>query len=111
MLGRRSLLALTVSLPLAGCAPAGAPIPRKVLLAENFNGENDGTFQLNYTDFARWEVPAGTVDLVGTPPFDDFLPTSQGLYVDLDGSSKAAGTLRSRARFDLTPGRYRLERL
>jgi hypothetical protein len=109
MLGRNHLLALAVALPLAGCTAVTAPVPREVLLAEDFNGENDGRYQLNYAAFAQWDVTDGTVDLVGTAPFDDFLPKTQGLYVDLDGSAKSAGTLRSRTRFDLTPGTYRLE--
>jgi len=108
MLGRKFLLALAIALPLVGCAPAAAPAPREVLLTEDFNGENDGRYALNYTDFARWTVTAGSVDLVGRPPYDDFLPKAQRLYVDLDGTSKAAGTLRSKARFDLLPGTYRL---
>ncbi len=106
---RRDLLTLAVALLLPGCAWAGAGIPRGVLLVEDFNGENDGVYRLNYTAFAQWEVTAGSVDLVGTPPFDDFLPSSQGLSVDLDGTSKSAGTLRSKTRFDLAPGWYRLE--
>lgn len=102
-----SVLALALAL-LAGCAPAAAPAPREVLLAEDFNGENDGRYALNYTDFAQWTVTAGSVDLVGTPPLDDFMPRAQKMAVDLDGTSNAAGTLRSRARFDLAPGTYRL---
>ena len=46
---------------------------------------------------------------MGSPPYDDFLPHEQGMYVDLDGSMQAAGTLRSRERFALAPGQYRLE--
>jgi hypothetical protein len=109
MLLRRLLIGLSVALPLAGCTSLNALTPRKILLAEDFNGENDGVYRLNYTAFAQWDVTAGSVDLVGTPPFDDFLPTRQRMYVDLDGTSKAAGTLRSRTRFDLAPGTYRLE--
>ncbi|HEU4880720.1 MAG TPA: hypothetical protein VFT45_00705 [Longimicrobium sp.] len=113
-------LALAALLPLlAGSAPSSPPgdgrrcgdpgVRAEVLLREDFEGENDQRYALNYTDFERWEVVEGTVDLVGTPPFDDFLPRSQGMYVDLDGSAKAAGTLRTRARLELGPGRYRLE--
>lgn len=80
-----------------------------MLLREDFEGENDNLYALNYTAFAQWEVVKGTVDLVGSPPFDDFLPREQGMYVDLDGTRRAAGTLQSRKRFTLAPGRYRLE--
>jgi hypothetical protein len=109
----KHLLVAAAVLPLVSCssnptcAPAEACTPQ-VLLQETFEGEKD-RYELNFNDFTRWEVIQGSVDLVGTPPFDDFLPTSQGMYVDLDGTSKAAGTLRSRERFTLTPGRYRLE--
>jgi hypothetical protein len=71
----------------------GMKQPPAVLLAEDFNQENDVRYRLNYTRFAQWTVAGGTVDLVGTPPFDDFLPASQGMYVDLDGSTHNAGTL------------------
>ena len=107
MFHRRRRLAVALLLPLLGSSPA-APGP-KVLLADDFDGENDGRYRLNYAEFAQWEVVDGTVDLVGTAPFDDFLPRSQRMYVDLDGTTKAAGTLRSRTRFDLRPGTYRLE--
>lgn len=112
---RRSKLRLASVLlwPLLGGCAAGGSHPGdgrpEVLLAEDFDGENDRLYQLNYTGFAQWDVVAGTVDLVGTPPFDDFLPRAQGMYVDLDGTSKEAGTLRSKRSFALRPGRYRLE--
>ena len=93
----------------AGIRPCPATwCEARVLLREDFEGENDNRYALNYTGFRQWDVVAGSVDLVGTPPFDDFLPREQGMYVDLDGTSKAAGTLRSRERFTLMPGRYRL---
>lgn len=76
---------------------------------ENFNTEHGGVYGLNYTGFANWDVPTGSVDLVGTYPYDDFLPTAQGLYVDLDGTTQAGGTLRSKTDFNLQRGTYRLE--
>jgi hypothetical protein len=109
MLLRQLLIALSISLPLAGCTSLETLAPREILLAEDFNGENDRVYALNYTSFAQWSVVTGTVDLVGTAPYDDFLPATQGLYVDLDGTAHAAGTLRSKTRFDLAPGTYRLE--
>ncbi|HEX8393384.1 MAG TPA: hypothetical protein VF665_13655 [Longimicrobium sp.] len=87
---------------------ASRPSIPQVLLEENFDGEGDGVYQLNYTRFRQWRVTRGSVDLVGTPPFDDFLATEQGLYVDLDGTTEAAGTLESRESFELAPGRYEL---
>lgn len=107
----RFLLAAAL-LPLLSCSArpctVGAQCTPHLLLHEDFEGENDNRYALNYTGFERWEVVDGTVDLVGKPPFDDFLPLSQGMYVDLDGSRKAAGTLRSRQRFTLMRGEYRL---
>lgn len=110
---RYRLASAGLLLLLPGClAPGGVRIDDfvapAVLLHEDFEGENDNRYQLNYDRFEQWEVVEGTVDLVGKPPFDDFLPREQGMYVDLDGSAKAAGTLRSRRRFTLTPGTYRL---
>jgi hypothetical protein len=109
MLASRSAGAILCILAVAGCHQAARGLPPEVLLTEDFNGENDGIYSLNYTAFARWVVLEGTVDLVGTPPYDDFLPSTQGLYVDLDGTRKAAGTLRSRESFNLPPGIYRLQ--
>lgn len=110
---RKHHLAAAVLLSLPGCFPPSTVPPAsagpRVLLEEDFEGENDNRYKLNYTGFARWEVVAGTVDLVGTPPFDDFLSREQGMYVDLDGSAMAAGTLRSKERFQLAPGQYRLQ--
>jgi hypothetical protein len=62
-----------------------------VVLFDDFNGENGGTGVLNYTGFTNWTVSGGTVDLIGNGYFD-FFPTN-GLYVDLDGSTGAAGLL------------------
>ena len=110
---RLALAALLLAL--SGCATHPAcnfpgPDPgATVLLREDFEGENDNRYKLNYTGFAQWDVVEGTVDLVGTPPFDDFLPREQGMYVDLDGTSRAAGTLRTRMPLQLGPGVYRLE--
>jgi hypothetical protein len=96
--------------PAAGAPHCGEPgVRAEVLLREDFEGENDQRYRLNYTGFQQWDVVEGTVDLVGTPPYDDFLPVWQGMYVDLDGSSKAAGLLRGKALLNLRPGVHRLE--
>ena len=99
--------ALAFLLPLLSCSSSTEP--PEILLLDDFNGENHGRYQLNYMGFAKWDVTSGTVDLVGTAPYDDFLPKIQGMYVDLDGTAKAAGTLRSKTTFDLKPGTHRLE--
>jgi hypothetical protein len=75
-------------------------------LSDNFNTENLGVGQLNYTGFANWNVlGGGTVDLVGSPGFFEFYP-GNGLYVDLDGTSGNAGTFTTKSLFD--PGQYQL---
>lgn len=62
-----------------------------VVFSDDFNSENGGVGQLNYSSFAHWTVADGTVDLIGNGYFD-FFPT-QGLFVDLDGSTGNAGSL------------------
>lgn len=79
-----------------------------VLLEDNFNAEHGSQHRLNYIGFAHWEVVDGTVDLIGTAPFDDFLPRSYGMYLDLDGTSRNAGRLQSRSTFALSRGTYTL---
>jgi hypothetical protein len=112
MLLHKMLFAAAAMLPLISCSkgscPPTATCEAGVLLQDDFETENNHLYALNYTGFARWTVVEGTVDLVGTAPFDDFLPPEQGMYVDLDGSMQAAGTLQSRELFTLAPGRYRL---
>jgi hypothetical protein len=100
---------LSLALLLSACSTSTESLPPSVLLSDDFNVENQGLYQLNYHSFMNWDVVSGSVDLVGTPPFDDFLPKTQGLYVDLDGTSKAAGTLQTKQRFKLVPGTYRVE--
>lgn len=79
----------------------------QILLEDNFNSENFGNGRLNYFRFANWDVIEGSVDLLGNGLWRDF--PGHGLYMDLDGSTNNAGTLRSKKLFSLEPGRYRLE--
>jgi hypothetical protein len=104
---RRVSALLLLALAAPGCSSPSAP--PAVLLVEDFNAENGGVYGLNYAHFTNWDVATGSVDLVGTYPYDDFLPPTQGLYVDLDGTSQAGGLLRSKTGFKLEPGTYRLE--
>jgi hypothetical protein len=105
---RLPALALSVSLAACHSGTGSDRAGPAVLLAEDFNQEHGGSFALNYNGFTRWTVASGSVDLVGTPPYDDFLPHAQGLYVDLDGTTQAAGTLETRETFALPPGIYEL---
>jgi uncharacterized protein (TIGR03382 family) len=71
-----------------------------VIFSDNFNSY---AYQLNWVPPANWTVTSGSVDLIGqTTPFD-FYP-GNGRYVDLDGSTGAAGTLRTIMSF--APGTY-----
>ena len=87
----RLLFAAVLTAAVGGTASA-AP-----LFSDNFNTENGGTGVLNYTGFANWTVPGGSVDLIGNG-FFDFYP-GNGLYIDLDGSTGAGGTLKSTTVF------------
>ena len=78
-----------------------------VLLDDTFDSEHGGEGQLNYSQFANWDVTEGTVDLIGHG-FYDFFP-DYGLYLDLDGSTSNAGRLESKTHFSLESGEYRLE--
>jgi hypothetical protein len=72
-------------LGLAGAANADA-----VSWADNFNADAGGTSTLP----AGWTVTGGTVDVIGAGTSWDFgLGASHGKFIDLDGSSGAAGTL------------------
>jgi hypothetical protein len=68
-----------------------------VVFSDNFNSENGGAAQLNYTGFANWTVTQGAVDLIGNGSFD-FYP-GNGLYVDMDGSIGQNGGLTSKQTF------------
>jgi hypothetical protein len=67
------------------------------------------SYQLNWTPPSSvWTVVSGSVDLIGanpSPSIFNFDP-GHGGYVDLDGSSGAAGTLETTEWFG--PGRYTL---
>lgn len=92
--------ALYAALLAGGVTAANAAI----VFSDNFNGENGGVGVLNYTGFANWTVGPGSVDLIGNG-FFDFLP-GNGLYVDLNGSTNAGGTITSGGTF--APGAYTL---
>ena len=74
---------------------------------DDFNSENGGKEELNYTGFANWKVTDGTVDLIGNGGKFDFLP-GNGLYVDMDGSTGQAGRMISSNAIQLTAGTYEL---
>jgi len=73
-----------------------------VLLEDNFDAENGGRGSRNFVDFQNWTVEDGSVDLLGNG-FYDGLP-GNGLYVDLDGSTRNAGRLVSSNSFSFDVG-------
>jgi hypothetical protein len=70
----------------------------QVVFADNFNADAVG---LNAVP-AGWSVTGGTVDIIGSG-FFDFLP-GNGNYIDLDGSSGAAGLLSTSPLLSLNAG-------
>lgn len=81
-----------------------------VIFSDNFNSEHGGVANsgtLNYNSFTNWNVSDGTVDLIGNGYFD-FYP-GNGLYVDLDGSTRNAGKITTKTNFTFTPGIYELQ--
>ncbi len=75
-----------------------------VIFQDNFNLEHGGTGILSYNNFTNWVVTDGTVDLIGNGFYDLF--PGNGLYVDLDGSTKNAGVMTTRNTIALAPGSY-----
>ncbi len=109
---KRLILALTLVVGAWPATSQAAPI-----FSDNFNGENGGVGQLNYTGFSKWDVGSGgDVDLIplrpgGVGPYD-FLTNSglggHGLYVDLDGTP-GSGKLQLKNAINLGPGKYELK--
>lgn len=93
---RLSVAALVLGLALAALSLA-SPSHATIMLQDNFNGEHGGLGVLNYYGFANWSVPSGSVDLIGNGYYD-FYP-GNGLYIDLDGSTGAAGPLTTNQTF------------
>lgn len=94
------VMALLLTVSFSGKAAAST------IFTDNFNNENGGNYLLNYTNLANWTVVTGTVDLIGQGSPWDFFP-GNGLYLDMDGSTNAAGTIRS-TQLSLLPGIYTL---
>ena len=84
------------------CALMAVPAMASMMLSDNINSENGGVGATNYSSFANWTVPDGSVDLIGYG-FYDFLP-GNGLYIDMDGSTSKAGTMTTKTSFDFEPG-------
>lgn len=81
--------------------------PAAQIFTDDIDAENDGVGEANYTGWANWTVTEGCVDLHG-PGAKDPLP-GNGVYMDLDGTCLEAGTMETKATFDLDVGDYTLE--
>lgn len=90
--------ALAVSAMLVAPASAGS------LFQPNFNSENGGNGQLNYTGFQNFTVSSGSVDLIGNDFFD--FGSNNNLYVDMAGSTGQYGALTTNSTFG--PGAYEI---
>lgn len=80
---------------------AGAGV---ILFSDNFDTENGGVARGRYTNFAKWDVTIGDVDLIGNG-VADFYP-GHGLYVDLAGTGR--GQISTKNAPTLEPGTYEL---
>ena len=75
-----------------------------VIFEDNFDTETSDAWLYEYNSFANWDVIDGTVDLISSrhPGFETF--TDNGIFIDLDGTSNNAGTMRSKTLFEFKPG-------
>lgn len=111
------LLAAFASLAVSGCKSPSDPepdvprlppvTPSTVLLFDDFDGENGGTGQNNWSNLQNWTLVAGCVDLHGNGFYD--VQRGNGLYLDLDGSCAEGATVESKTEFSLASGLYVLE--
>jgi len=77
-----------------------------VMFQDDFNTENGGAEQLNYSSFDNWNVYKGSVDLINSPgwfsqPLD---LTGHGMFLDMDGSTSTSGGIRSKTNFFFETG-------
>lgn len=73
---------------------------------DNFNTENGGVGQLNYTSLTQWTVDRDSIDLIG-PNFWDLYP-GNGMYLDMDGSTGSAGNGKITTKNSFGAGSYTL---
>ena len=78
------------------------------IFQDSFDTEGTpGASTLNYSSFANWTVAAGSVDLINSGNYGIDCVGNTGKCVDLDGSTKNAGTLNSNS-ITLSAGVYSL---
>ena len=83
-----------------------AAINAAPIFQDNFNTENGGVGQLNYTALSQWTINQDSVDLIGNGLYD-FYP-GQGLFLDLDGTTGGAGNSQIATKLSFGPGSYNL---
>ncbi|MBO9575640.1 MAG: PEP-CTERM sorting domain-containing protein [Sphingobium sp.] len=88
----------------ASALAIAVPAYSGTVYSNNFDSENGGNSQLNYTGFTGLTVTDGTVDLVKTPGFGIICAGGAGSCVDLDGSTSDAGVLNSASSYAFTAG-------
>lgn len=81
--------------------------PQTVLFSENFDNENGAQGKSNWTQFSKWNVVAGCVDLHGNGFVD--VQRNNGLYVDLDGTCDRPGVIETKTELSLDAGGHVLE--
>lgn len=66
-----------------------------VIFSDNFEADAEA---YSATTLTNWSVSSGSVDVIGDGTLFDFFPaTTEGHYIDLDGSSSVAGRMVSTA--------------
>lgn len=75
--------------------------PETVLFVDDFDSENGGEGESDWTSFQHFNVLDGCVDLHGNGYYD--VQPGNGLYVDMDGSCWEAGTIETKEAFEFLP--------
>lgn len=75
--------------------------PETILFVDDFDDENGGEGESNWTSFRNFDVLDGCVDLHGNGYYD--VQPGNGLYVDMDGSCWEAGTIETKEAFEFLP--------
>lgn len=83
----------------AACLLGTGAANAATIFQDNFDTE---ALQLNAA-LDNWDVTIGSVDVIGNSNFFDLLP-GNGRYLDMDGTTNAAGTIFSKTTFNFTAG-------
>jgi len=76
--------------------------PATILIVSDFDNENGGVGQNNWTDLEQYNLVDGCIDLHGNGHFD--VQPGNGIYIDMDGTCNRAGTIESKEVYLLEPG-------